>query len=150
MLTQVSHESLQPDMDGQAHMLLIIVHVVEYTMGSCTMQPETHFLADEDNISDVMRMTSRIKLTLLNLTIEHLNLLTMAKYYVMVILNYCVPNAQDFTCALFVTLVTHSFGDKRLVIVIDLSHRSHTGKLCLSSGANMGSTSTENNGGNRM
>ncbi len=29
----------------------------------------------------------------------------MAKDYVMVMLNYCVPNAQDFTCALFVTLV---------------------------------------------
>ncbi len=50
----------------------------------------------------VMRMTARIKLTLLNLTIEHLNMLTMAKDYVMVML-YCVPNAQDFTFALFAT-----------------------------------------------
>ncbi len=49
---------------------------------------------------------ARIKLTHLNLIIEHLNVLTMAKDYVMVIVNYCVPNAQDFTCALFVTLVT--------------------------------------------
>ncbi len=46
----------------------------------------------------VMRMTTRIKLTLLNLTIEHLNVLTMAKDCVMVMLNYnCVPNAQDLT-----------------------------------------------------
>ncbi len=56
----------------------------------------------------VMRMTTRIKLTLLNLTIEHLNVLTMVHNYVMVMLNYCVPNAQDFTFALFATLVTHT------------------------------------------
>ncbi len=30
----------------------------------------------------------------------------MAKDYVMVMLNYCVPNAQDCTWAIFVTLVT--------------------------------------------
>ncbi len=54
----------------------------------------------------VMRITARIKLTHLNLIIEHLNVLTMANDYVIVMLNYCVPNAQDFTSALFVTLVT--------------------------------------------
>ncbi len=53
-----------------------------------------------------MKITARIKLTCLNLIMEHLNVLTMTKDYVMVMLNYCVPNALDFTCALFVTLVT--------------------------------------------
>ncbi len=32
----------------------------------------------------------------------------MAEDYVMVMLNYYVPNAQDFTCALFATLATHT------------------------------------------
>ncbi len=54
----------------------------------------------------VMRNTARIKLTVPNLTIKHLNMLPMAKDYVMVMLNYCVSNAQDFTFALFATLVT--------------------------------------------
>ncbi len=48
---------------------------------------------------------ARIKLTHLNLIIEHLNVLTMAKDYVLGMLNYYVPNIQDFTCARFVTLV---------------------------------------------
>ncbi len=75
-------------------------------MGPCTVPPETAALDDEDNISDGDEDDSKIKLTLLNLTIEHLNVLTMAKDDVVVVLNYCVPNVQDFTFAPFATLVT--------------------------------------------
>ncbi len=32
----------------------------------------------------------------------------MATDYVMVVLNYCVPNAQDFTFARLATLVTYT------------------------------------------
>ncbi len=112
--TQVRHESLQPDMDDLTqniidHSTCSVASQVcvpqESTMEPYTVPPESASLADEDIFSDGDE-DNRIKLTHLNLIIEHLNVLTMAKYYVMVMLNYCVPNAQDFTCALFVILVT--------------------------------------------
>ncbi len=59
-------------------------------------------------------MIARITLTLLNLTIEHV--LIMAKDYVMVMLNYCFPNAHDFTFALFSTFSnTHKDHERFLV-----------------------------------
>ncbi len=36
---------------------------------------------------------------------EHLHVLTMVTDYVMMMLNYCLPNADYFACAHFVTLV---------------------------------------------
>ncbi len=107
--THVSHESLQPDMNDQTQ------NIIDHSTCSMasqvcvpqesTMEPQCHLrqLLLQMRISSpiVMRITARI-----NLIIEHLNVLTMAKDYVMVMLNYCVPNAQDFTYALFVTLVT--------------------------------------------
>ncbi len=113
--TQVSHESLQPDMDDLTQN--IIDHSTcsaasqvcvpqESTMEPYTVPLETASLADEDIFSDGDEDNSKDKINSSNFLIEHLNVLTMAKDYVMVMLNYCIPNAQDFTCALFVTLVT--------------------------------------------
>ncbi len=61
------------------------------------MPSETASLADEDNISDGDEDDNKDKFnSLLDVTIEHLNVLTLANDYVMMVLN-----AKDYTCALF-------------------------------------------------
>ncbi len=61
VVRQVSHESLQPDMDDQAQNIIHhntcsvasqVCVLQESTMGPCTVPPETASLDDEDNISD--------------------------------------------------------------------------------------------------
>ncbi len=113
--TQVSHESLQPDMDDQTqnsidHSTCSLASQVcvpqKSTIKPYTVSPETASLADEDIVSDGDEYNSKDKINSSKFDNRTPNVLTVAKDYVMVMLNYCVPNAQDFTCALFVIFIT--------------------------------------------
>ncbi len=71
----------------------------ESTMEPDTVPPETASLANENIISDGDEDNSKYKINSSKFDNRTPNVLRMAKDYVMVMLNYCVPNALDFTCS---------------------------------------------------